>query len=196
MDKFSELATVQSPPLRQLVREILKTSQNLDSDLLLAHLGERSRISETSWQATSEQLGIHELGDFLVKAGIPQNQVLFDEGSGLSRNNLTTPDATVGLLQFMALQACSNIFFEALPIAGVDGTLQNRMKSTGAKGHVRAKTGTLNRDSSLSGLVQTAAGEHVAFSIMLNRYDGETGHSGADIDPIAVMLAEFKGRSL
>jgi D-alanyl-D-alanine carboxypeptidase/D-alanyl-D-alanine-endopeptidase (penicillin-binding protein 4) len=67
------------------------------------------------------------------------------------------------------------------------------MKNKAAQGHVRAKTGTLNRDSSLSGQVQTASGEHLAFSIMLNRY---SGHSGAEVDPIAVMLAQFRGRSL
>lgn len=196
LDTFSELGAVESPPLRHLIKETLKISQNLYSDLLLAHIGERSRSPETSQDATSEQLGIHELGNFLVKAGIPPNEVLFEEGSGLSRNNAATPNATVALLQFMARQACSNVFFEALPIAGVDGTLQNRMKNTVAQGHVRAKTGTFNRDSSLSGQMQTASGEHLVFSIMLNRYSSVPGHSGADVDPIAVMLAKFRGRSL
>jgi serine-type D-Ala-D-Ala carboxypeptidase/endopeptidase (penicillin-binding protein 4) len=195
VEQLSELATVDSPPLRDLVREILKASQNLHAALVLAHIGEKFRSAETSVTATSEELGIRELGNFLAKIGIPKSEVLFEEGSGLSRNNLATPDATVTLLQFMARHASSNIFFESLPVAGVDGTLQQRLRSTAAQGKVRAKTGTLNRDSSLSGQVQTAAGEHLLFSIMLNRYNAPAGRAGAEVDSIALMLAEFTGRS-
>ena len=85
----------------------------------------------------------------------------------------------------------------ALPIAGVDGTLRNRMKGTAAAGNVRAKTGTLRWANSLSGYVSSAAGEKLAFSIMLNRYHSiDRDRSARDeVDAIAVMLAEFSGRS-
>ncbi len=64
----------------------------------------------------------------------------------------------------------ANAFRESLPIAGVDGTLRNRMKGTVAENNVRAKTGTLSSASSLSGFVTTAAGEELVFSIMVNNY--------------------------
>jgi D-alanyl-D-alanine carboxypeptidase/D-alanyl-D-alanine-endopeptidase (penicillin-binding protein 4) len=71
------------------------------------------------------------------------------------------------------------------------------MNGTAAEGNLRAKTGTLKWASSLSGHVRTAAGERLVFSIMLNRY--HTTDAGrparAEVDAIAVMLAEFKGRS-
>ena len=85
----------------------------------------------------------------------------------------------------------------SMPVAGVDGTLRNRMKGTPAAGNVRAKTGTLRWANSLSGHVKTAAGERLVFSIMLNRYHNSdpSRSARADVDTIAVMLAEFQGRT-
>jgi serine-type D-Ala-D-Ala carboxypeptidase/endopeptidase (penicillin-binding protein 4) len=209
VDKLTELGAVESSPMRDLAREVQKPSQNLYTDLLLAHIGEQERRSpawhedeqpagsETGAPINSEDLGIRELQKVLTKAGIQRGDVQFEEGSGLSRNNLATPNATIALLQFMSRHAEADAYLKALPIAGVDGTLRNRMKNTPAAGNVRAKTGTLRWANSLSGYVTTAAGERLAFSIMLNRYSApDTEHSGrAEIDKIAVMLAGFAGKS-
>jgi D-alanyl-D-alanine carboxypeptidase/D-alanyl-D-alanine-endopeptidase (penicillin-binding protein 4) len=136
------------------------------------------------------------LQHFLTSAGIPTEEVRFDEGSGLSRNNLATANATVALLQFMASQREANDFIAALPIAGEDGTLQSRFRNTAAAGNVVAKSGTLRWAQALSGYVTTAAGERLAFSIMLNRFAPAPGQSGtAEIDPLVLMLANFAGRS-
>ena len=70
------------------------------------------------------------------------------------------------------------------------------MNGTAAEKNVRAKTGTIGHVHSLSGYVTTAAGERLAFSLMLNNYDADGRHSVKDdLDLIPVMLAEFKGRS-
>jgi len=88
-------------------------------------------------------------------------------------------------------------FIDALPIAGVDGTIRRRMKATPAEGNVRAKTGTLRWANALSGYVTSASGERLVFSVMLNRNaplpDRTTRN---EVDPIAVMLAQFRGRSM
>jgi D-alanyl-D-alanine carboxypeptidase/D-alanyl-D-alanine-endopeptidase (penicillin-binding protein 4) len=193
--KLVELGTMESLPLRDIAREVLKPSQNLYTDLLLAHVGETMR-SEADIES-SEALGIRELNRFVAEAGIKRGDVLFEEGSGLSRNNLTTPNATVALLQFMNRHKCAQAFLDGLPIAGVDGTLRNRMKGTLAAGNVLAKTGTLRWANSLSGFVTTAAGERLAFCLMLNRYHSETpgGSARSDLDAIAVLLAGFTGRT-
>ena len=211
LDKLMELGSVESPPMRDLAREIQKPSQNLYTDLMLAHVGEAERRSpnrrepsgaappvepEIGALVSSEDLGIRALYKFLTKAGIPRSDVQFEEGSGLSRNNLTTPNATIALLQYMSRHAEAEAYLNALPVAGVDGTLRNRLKGTPAEGKVRAKTGTLRWANSLSGHVTTAAGERLIFSIMLNRYIAGTNPPGrGEIDKIAVMLAEFTARS-
>ena len=92
------------------------------------------------------------------------------DGSGLSRRDLVTADATLQLLTYMSRHRYGAAFREALPVAGVDGTLKNRMKGTAAAGNVRAKTGTLSAVATLSGYVTSAAGERLVFSIMLNNY--------------------------
>src|SRR5205823_11235571 len=129
--------------------------------------------------------------------GIERGDVLFEEGSGLSRNNLTTPNATIRLLEYMSKHKAAEVWMNALPISGVDGTLRNRMKGTAAAGNVRAKTGTLRWANSLSGHMTTAAGEHLIFSVMLNRYHSLEANRSArsDLDAIAVMLAGFTGKS-
>jgi D-alanyl-D-alanine carboxypeptidase/D-alanyl-D-alanine-endopeptidase (penicillin-binding protein 4) len=192
-----ELGSVASLPLSDIAKQILKPSQNLYTDLLLAHVGEGSRTADTPSDTTSEDLGIRELNKFLTRAGIVSSEVIFEEGSGLSRNNLTTANATVALLQYVSRRPYAEVFLQALPVAGVDGTLRGRMKGSVAEGNLRAKTGTLRWADSLSGYVTSRAGEHLVFSIMLNRYHrvGAARPARAELDAVALLLAGFAGRS-
>ncbi len=191
-----KVGEVLSPPLRNMVRGFMKPSQNLEADTLLADIGESARSSNAPVWMTSEAAGLAALREWLAAAGVRESDVRFDEGSGLSRNNLTTANATVELLQFMARSREEQDFMDSLPIAGVDGTLRRRFKSDAATGNVRAKTGTLRWAFALSGYVTSATGERLAFSIMLNRFEPVPGHSGhEEIDPLVLMLANFIGSS-
>ena len=190
-----KLGEIESPPLRDVILALMKPSQNLETDLIFAHVGEATRPASAPAWRTSEQCALAALRDFLRRNGLPADEVRFDEGSGLSRNNLTSANATVALLTFMARHREADKFIAALPIAGEDGTLRRRMKATAAQGNVRAKTGTLRWANALSGYVTSAAGERLVFSVMLNRHVVAAGQNARDdIDPIAVMLARFAGR--
>ena len=192
--RLMEVASIESRPVSELVNKMMKSSQNLYAQLLLLQVGARSEKSDHEAK-TTEEAGIAELNRFARDAGVRRGELLFDEGSGLSRSALVTPEAIVQLLAFMSRHRCTEVFRDALPIAGVDGSLRNRMNGTAGEKNVRAKTGTIGHVHSLSGYVTTAAGEHLAFSLMLNAYD-DAGHSVKDdLDPIPVMLAGFKGRS-
>lgn len=195
-NRATKLGAFFSPPLRDLVRNFLKPSQNLETDLILAHVGEMTRSTNAPSWPSSEDAGLAALNQFFLTNHLPADEVHFDEGSGLSRNNLTTANATVALLRFMANHRESSNFLAALPVAGVDGTLARRMKGTAAFQNVRAKTGTLRWANALSGYVTTAAGERLAFSLMLNRYDPPPNSPRTgELDAIAVMLANFAGRT-
>lgn len=192
-DGYVELGAAQSPPLSEIAAKIQKPSQNLYTDLLLAQVGEHSRAGSTPADKTSEELGIAEVTKFLEKAGIPRRQFFLEEGSGLSRDNLVTPEATVQLLRHMSRHPAADVFRNSLPIAGVDGTLRNRLKDTPAMGNVRAKTGSLRWASSLSGYVTSAAGEKLVFSFMVNRFHPAEPAKSArtDLDAMALLLANL-----
>ena len=107
---------------------------------------------------------------------------------------MITAESTVQLLQFMDKHRYASVFRDALPIAGVDGTLRNRLKGTPAENNLRAKTGSLSSAASLAGYVTTAGGEKLAFAIMVNNYPRDFDPRSACIDPIAVLLASFSGK--
>ena len=195
-----ELGSMESLPVRDIIREVQKPSQNLYTDLMLEHVGATSLASAPANPGENldgEDAGLRELNKFLTQAGIKRGETIFDEGSGLSRDNLTTPNATVTLLAYMSRHKNAEIYIDALPVAGVDGTLRRRMKGTVAEGKIHAKTGTLRWAISMSGYVTTAAGERLVFSLMLNRYQNPDANRSktADLDAIGVLLAGFTGRS-
>ncbi len=190
-----KLAEIASPPLRELIIGLMKPSQNLETDMIFAHVGESLRAADAPPSRTSEESALLLLRDFLKKNNLPADEVRFDEGSGLSRNNLASANATVALLKFMTTHKEAKTFETSLPIAGVDGTLRRRMKGTVAEGKVLAKTGTLRYANSVSGYVTTAAGEKLAFSLMLNRNIQPLGRNVRDeLDDIAVWMAGMTGK--
>ena len=192
-----EVANFQSPPLSMIAAQTLKPSQNLYTELILRTLGNVAAPAPTtvSVDRTSETAGIEVVRAFLREAGVNASPLSLNDGSGLSRNDMVTAEATLQLLTYMRRHRYATAFRDALPIAGVDGTLRNRMKGTVAENNLRAKTGTLSAASSLSGFVTTAAGEELVFSIMVNNYPEGTNPPSVCIDPIAILLASFAGKS-
>jgi len=191
-----EIATLQSPPFSVIAAQTLKPSQNLYTELILRTLGKVTPPPATTSNLgpTSEELGIEGVKSFLKTAGIRPEALNLDDGSGLSRNDMITAEASVQLLTFMSKHRYANVFRDALPIGGVDGTLRNRFRGTPAENNVRAKTGSLSSAASLGGYVTTAAGEKLAFSIMVNNYPRDVEPRSLCIDPIAILLASFAGK--
>lgn len=101
-------------------------------------------------------------------AGISSDEYDFHDGSGLSRQNLVTPHAVVQLLQYAANQPWGTEFRQSLPVAGIDGSLEDRLKDLQPGVQVFGKTGSLGGVKSLSGYAVTAKGEQLIFSIMSN----------------------------
>lgn len=192
-----ELTNLQSPPFSLIAAQTLKPSQNLYAELILRTLG---RVASTNSSVpdvgrTSESAGVEVVRTFLREAGVDPSALSLTDGSGLSRDDMVTAEATLQLLTYMRRHRFATAFREALPIAGVDGTIRNRMKGTPAQNNLRAKTGELRSASSLSGFVTTAAGEELVFSIMVNNYPDGVNPPSVCIDPIAVLLASFAGHS-
>lgn len=192
-----EIASMQSPPFSLVAAQTLKPSQNLYTEIILRTLGKVAGPTATATNniRSNEAAGLEVVKTFLKEAGVNVTPLSLTDGSGLSRNDMITPEASVQLLTYMSRHRYATVFREALPIAGVDGTLRNRMRGTVAENNVRAKTGSLSSAATLSGYVTTAAGENLVFSIMVNNYPEDTEIRTLCIDPIAVLLASFAGRS-
>jgi len=191
-----EITALQSPPLSVIAAQTLKPSQNLYTELILRTLGKIVPPENPQQDPqTSEDLGLEAVKGFLKAVGIRPESLVLSDGSGLSRNDMITAEASVELLSFMNRHRYASVFRDALPIAGVDGTLKNRLKNTAAQNNLRAKTGSLSSAASLAGYVTTVAGEHLAFSIMVNNYPSDVEPRTVCIDPIALLLASFDGRS-
>jgi len=192
-----EIASLPSPSFNLIAAQTLKPSQNQYTELILRTLGKTpvSAQDTTGRTKDDEQNGLEVVKNFLRQAGVGDNDVALDDGSGLSRNDLISTNTTVQLLTFMSKHKYFAQFRDALPIAGVDGTLRTRMRGTPAEGNVRAKTGSLSSVASLSGYVTTASGEHLAFSMMLNNYPDAAAVRRDSIDAIAVLLASFSGKT-
>ncbi len=188
-----EIAARKSPPLSIIAAQVQKPSQNLYAELLLRTLGKMNTTADP--RLSSEEAGVQAVRNFLTQAGIDPSGLVMLDGSGLSRADLVTADTTLQLLTYMNRHRFGAAFRDALPVAGVDGTLRTRMKGTPAQGNVRAKTGTLGTATSLSGYVLSAAGERLAFSLMINNPPRDTNPRAEFTDAVAVLLASFAGRS-
>ncbi len=142
---------------------------------------------------SSESLGIEALKVFLLKAGIDPKSLSLRDGSGLARQDMITPRSTSRLLEYMSAHPQFAVWRDSLPVAGVDGTLDRRMRGTSAERNVRAKTGTLAYVNSLSGYVTTRRGQMLIFSLMGNNYTGPGRDVTGVFDQICILLAEFEG---
>ena len=191
-----EITSMPSVPFSIIAANTLKPSQNLYTEIILRTLGTVVLRPDNSANIDriSESDGIEVVRTFLREAGLNPSSLVLTDGSGLSRNDMVTAEATNQLLTYMHRHRYASVFRDALPIAGVDGTLRNRFKGTPAENNLRAKTGTLSSASSLSGYVRDAAGEELAFSIMVNNFPEDADVRANCIEPIAILLASFAGK--
>ncbi len=182
------LAEHDSLPLREDIKLTLKVSQNLHADMLL-----RTLAHETHHYG-SLTVGLEILNRFAEQAGAAPGEAYFADGSGLSREDLVAPDALLRLLLFMARSPRYSIFFDSLPVAGLDGTLAERFRGSRAEGRIHAKTGSVEHVNTLSGYMDLPSGQRLAFSIMGNNYTLRSHDGAAVVDRVALALYDWYAR--
>lgn len=158
------LAVIESVPFPEVLRRMQKPSQNQIAELLFRTV---ALVTTGSGSADSAQaIGARTLAEW----GVRNADAAYRDGSGLSRHDYLTPRAVVKVLDAMHRSQWAALYRDALPIAGVDGTIGNRMRNTPAQGNAQAKTGTLDKARALSGYVTTADGRLVLFSLLANNF--------------------------
>lgn len=172
-----------SPPVGQDITVTNKISQNLHAELLLRLLG---KVFGTDG---SFEQGSRVVRQFMVNAGVDDKDFFLYDGSGLSPDDRVAPRAFTRLLTYAAAQPWGTDWRSSLPVAGVDGTLQNRFKNSPLKGKMWAKTGTFNEVNALTGYLTATSGQTIAFSILVNgRRPGSDAESQA-VDRIVEAIA-------
>jgi len=180
------LAEHVSVPLGDAVKLINKISQNLHTEMLLRTVARQSGV----WATPDELMKIP--ADFYATAGIAPGEVIQSDASGLSRHDLVTPRAIATLLSFAQKQSWFGTYYASLPVAGVDGTLEDRMKNTLAAGRIHAKTGSVEHVRTLSGFAETPGGRRVIFSFLSNNQGGKSHEAADALTGLCVaMLEEF-----
>jgi serine-type D-Ala-D-Ala carboxypeptidase/endopeptidase (penicillin-binding protein 4) len=181
---WKTLATHQSPALQEDVVVTNKVSQNLHAEIFLHDLGLVSPRGELS---TAQ--GARVVRQFLLNAGVDENDFVFFDGSGLSGHDLVTPRATARLLQYASTQPWFADWKKSLPVGGEDGSLISRFGKAPLKDHVFAKTGTLGEARALSGYLECASGRTVIFSIMVGNHRPQTNEDRDVMDKVVAAIA-------
>ena len=172
------VGTWQSPPLGEIINSMMKVSQNQYAEMLFNLIGGRTAVQE-----------------ILRGWGLPDDGYVIGDGSGLSRYNYVSSEILVRVLQRMQTdQRHTPAYRNALPVAGRDGTLANRLAGTAAEGRVRAKTGTVDNVRAIAGYVESANGELLVFSIIANNFTVPNSVVDAAADKALIRLATYNGR--
>jgi D-alanyl-D-alanine carboxypeptidase/D-alanyl-D-alanine-endopeptidase (penicillin-binding protein 4) len=186
--KLSLLSQHNSKPLKLLIVEMLKKSDNIIAGALFKKMGQLYSKTPGSWENGS--LAVSKV--LRGKVGMNVSGLRILDGSGLSPENLATPTQMMQVLEFAYhhYDTTGQAFISALPIAGIDGTLKNRMGNIARK--VRAKTGTITGVLSLAGYAVSADHEVLAFVIMINGAGKLGWQYKALEDQIATVLTQYK----
>jgi serine-type D-Ala-D-Ala carboxypeptidase/endopeptidase (penicillin-binding protein 4) len=177
------IASIESPPLFELLATMMKASQNLYADTIF----KRASIDgeEASFRRSLE---IERL--FLTtEVGIDPTEFHFADGSGLSVRNLVTPRAVVRLLRWMDAEPRRDENFMIFATPGEGGTLSRRLP--GLEQRMRGKTGTISGVNTLSGYVISPGGSRRYFSILANHHAGGSRAAIAIIDAVVQKVADF-----
>lgn len=176
------LATVQSPPMSTLVQLTNTPSDNYFAEMLLKGLG--ARFAGAGTTAAGVAVVRAELSS---QFGItPQ----FDDGSGLSRSDFSTPQQVVTLLEHMY---SNPVFFNSLAVGGESGTLQDEMQGTAAHGACHGKTGTLSDVAALAGYCHATDGHELAFAFLANGLSNPDYVHSVEGNQMAPALARYDG---
>lgn len=178
-----------SSPLADIVSTLNKFSNNFMAEQILKTLGAELYEGQGTWAT-----GNRAVRDFLAEVGIDGDKVVLANGSGLNDANRVTPEQLTRVLQAMYQRFdVQPEFVASLAVAGASGTIHSRFEDSPAEARLRAKTGSLTGVSALSGYVETQDGDVLAFSVMMNDYQGRARSMWRIQDRIGIALARHRG---
>jgi D-alanyl-D-alanine carboxypeptidase/D-alanyl-D-alanine-endopeptidase (penicillin-binding protein 4) len=172
-----------------IIDNLNKESDNLSSEMVL-----RALSLEFHGRPASAEKGIFMIDSLINRTDLKSNHYYIVDGSGVSHYNLISAELMIELLKYVHYDSPENyeILANSFPLAGIDGTLENRMKRGRAFDNVRAKTGTLSGVSNLSGYLKSANDHDIAFSIFIQNYIGSSKLARLYQDRICKFLTDLR----
>ena len=154
-------------PIDTVLFYMNKDSDNLNAEMVLRTLGHKY-----FGKRCSAEDGLKMVDSLVLQTGLKPKNYRYVDGSGLSFYNLISVELLIEVIKstYKGKPAFFKRFYHTLPVAGIDGTLKNRLKSIGIKNNLRAKTGTLSGVSCLTGILKSKKGDNILFSIMIQNY--------------------------
>lgn len=163
-EDVKELVIHKSRPLALIIQDMNKISNNFIAEQVLKTAG-----AERFGAPGTTQKGLDLINQLMETLGYLPSSYSVVDGSGLSKQNSLSPDQIIDVLKNMYYDFSVRAEYVAsLGIMGIDGSVKKRLKEFPKRRYIRAKTGTLNGASSLSGYVGAEGGEDLAFSILIN----------------------------
>lgn len=179
------LAKADSKPMVQMVQDMMKFSNNFVAEMLV-----KNAAAEKKGGGASIAQGVDLIKECFARWDLAKSCV-YQNPAGLTHDNKLSPKDLIAVLNYSSQDMTySPEFIASLPIAGLDGTLKNRMKNTPAQGEVRAKTGLLNGVAGIGGYHRSKGGTLYAFVFIYNGPDNKADRARDFFDDLAVGLVK------
>jgi D-alanyl-D-alanine carboxypeptidase/D-alanyl-D-alanine-endopeptidase (penicillin-binding protein 4) len=185
----ADFLTSVSRKYSDVIINLNKTSDNLSAEMTLYALADKY-----SGKPATADSGVQFLNQLVDSVGLEPKDYRFVDGSGVSHYNLVSAELLVSILKYFYKEkpGLFEILYNSFPIAGIDGTLENRTRKTKAENNVHAKTGTLSGVSTLSGYLTNKKKHTIAFSILMQNFVGSASKAKKLQDEICKILVEAK----
>ena len=185
LENATELHVDRSAPLSEVIDVALKWSRNVYAETLLLAMA-------PSGEAATDTKGLEALRETLTKWGVAPESYVPRDGSGLSRYDYVSGEGLIALLlSVFKNPSHAETFRGTLPVAGLSGTLANRLRGTAAEARVWAKTGSMSNVRTIAGYLLTLQGEPLVFAVLVNNYRGPSSEIEAIVDKALIRLVEF-----
>lgn len=175
-----------SPPLSVLVAETNRKSLNLYAEAFLKMIGRKLNQGDSRREEAAETLR-----NWWAGKGLDMKGFFMEDGSGLSRYTVLTTRQQLGMLRYAYGSKNFEALYASLPVAGESGSIRGFGRGTRVAGNLRAKSGYLRRVKGYAGYVKTRSGRMVAFSMLVNHFDGGNSRMNRRFEQLMVLLAEL-----
>ena len=177
---------IKSPALKDIIARTNFRSINLFAEHLLKH----SQLKACNFDLSKTDKNFVE--NFWRRKGISTSGMRIYDGSGLSKYNTVTARQVAEILLYMKKRSKhSEVYYESIAVVGKSGTVKYLCKGTSAVNNMRAKSGSIKSVRAYAGYVTTKSGREVAFSLIINNYNGSSSNTGKKMEKLMAAIADF-----